>query len=374
MKLANFFLLALLFFSVTACGELDYEADYYTEDYYGEAAYGAEDGGYQMASYEPGAAAAEQRPAGPGNNGKVIMHPNKDPKTGVVSSYVPLPADWKVTPQGWFGPGNTQVGTQQGGSFLEQQRPVYSIDQIIEQDLLPKLRQQGYRVTSTIDLPDVARKDQEMYAQYWKVAPTQDRHDAKGLEYSDQQGNRGMIVVHFTLSRSQMGGMSFYYVHILQARPDRYEAAKQAVRYALANYQLDRQYLAAYNQREQQKSQASWSAHNQRMAAKQRNFDSWQSSQRTLSEIGDIYHEGYQNRSRMNDRGQERSVNGIWEREAVTDPYYGQSGTVESGYNNYYMNQSGEYIGTDDEFYNPNMDPGVNNQDWRRVQPQGGGY
>jgi hypothetical protein len=376
MKLANSFLIASLFGLVTACGPLDTEADYYAEDDYyaaGEeypATAAGYDDNYRMVS-QPASAPQARRGGDPG---KVVMHPTKDPNTGVVSSYVPLPADWQVKPNGWFGPAGEQVVSQQGGSFLEQQRPVYSVDQIVEQDVLPKLRQQGYRALGTIDLPEVARRDQQLYAGYWKAAPSQDQHAARGVEYESAQGARGLIVVHFTLSRSQFGGMSFYYLHVMEAPAERYEAAKSTLRYALANYEIDRQYLAAYNQREQQKSQASWNDHNRRMATRQRSFDSWQSTQRTLSDVGDIYHEGWQRRSQLNDRGQERAVDGIWEREAVVDPYYGQTGRVEAGYQNYYMNQFGEYIGTDDQFYNPNMDPQLNNQEWRQVQRQGGGY
>jgi len=53
----------------------------------------------------------------------------------------------------------------------------------------------------------------------------------------------------------------------------------------------------------------------------------------------------------------------------VYNPNTGNTYKVESGYNQYYMNNSGEYIGTNDYNYDPNLDPGVNNQDWYNTNP-----
>jgi hypothetical protein len=165
-----------------------------------------------------------------------------------------------------------------------------------------------------------------------------------------------------------------YYMNALSAPPAVYEQAKKHFLYGLANQKIDPQYLAYYNQQQQQKSQASWNAHRQRMAGRQAAFDSWNRTQQTMNEINDINMQGWRNRNQISDRMQERSVDGIWEREAVTNPYSGQQGKVQSGYNNYYMNQYGEYIGTNDEFYRPNQDPNVNHQEWRKVQRQDNRY
>ena len=36
----------------------------------------------------------------------------------------------------------------------------------------------------------------------------------------------------------------------------------------------------------------------------------------------------------------------------------------------YWKNDQGEYIKSDDKFYNPNRDPSVNNQDWAEMEEQ----
>ena len=71
----------------------------------------------------------------------------------------------------------------------------------------------------------------------------------------------------------------------------------------------------------------------------------------------------------MIDEGQQRQVDGIAETTPLLDPSSGQTWQVEDGYNRYFINRSGEYIPTDDPFYNPNRDPAVNSQDWTEGTP-----
>ncbi|MDZ7846305.1 MAG: hypothetical protein U5L96_05850 [Owenweeksia sp.] len=141
--------------------------------------------------------------------------------------YIPLPGYWQITQDAWQAPNDIIVKAQFGGSFTGQQRYVESIDQIIQQDLLPKLQQQGHTYLGTIDLPKVSQRDQQMYAMYWKVMPSQEHHAAKGIEFKDDQGNRGLIVVHFTLSQSQYGSFANYYMQELHAPQAHYKRARK---------------------------------------------------------------------------------------------------------------------------------------------------
>ncbi|RMG64301.1 MAG: hypothetical protein D6722_17025 [Bacteroidetes bacterium] len=307
-----------------------------------------------------------------GETAEVVVHPVADAQTGMVSAHIPLPAGWKVGPQGWELPGKAMVQEQKGGSFTQGQMP--SPDQVLRQQLLPRIQQQGLQVSGMEDLPAVAQNDQRTFAQYWKFAPTQDRHLAKGISYTDAQGKPGYAVVHFIHSQSQFGNMMHYYLHVLQAQPDAYEEAKQAMLHALAHFQIDPQYLAAHNQREQQRAQASNQAHQQRMAANQQPFNAWNQTQQTYSDISDMSMESWRRRNAMNDNGHQQSINGIWEQGTTTNPYTGQQMEMPSGYNHYYTNPNGDYIGTNDHFYQPGMDPNVNNQDWQEVYPDGNGW
>ena len=307
-----------------------------------------------------------------GEVAEVVMHRAADAQTGMVSAHIPLPTGWKVSPQGWEWPGQAMVQEQKGGSFTQGQIPGPA--QVVQQQILPRIQQNGLRVTGTEDLPAIAQHDQRNFAQYWKFAPSQDRHAATGIAYTDAQGNPGYAVVHFVYSQSQFGNMAFYYLHVLQAQPDAYEAARQAMLYALAHFQIDPQYLAAYNQREQQRAQASNQAHQQRMNANQQAFNAWNQTQQTYSDISDMSMESWRRRNAMNDHGHQQTINGIWEQQQGTNPYTGQQMDLPSGYNHYYVNPNGDYIGTDDHFYQPGMDPNVNHQDWQEVSPGGDGW
>jgi hypothetical protein len=56
-------------------------------------------------------------------NGNVKMHPLQDPQTGMVAGHLPLPANWKVTPNKWQGPENTAVELPYGWKFFQHAAP-----------------------------------------------------------------------------------------------------------------------------------------------------------------------------------------------------------------------------------------------------------
>jgi hypothetical protein len=349
MKLLTIFSLSMLFCLATVSGQNEYNA--YNN----------------QGNYNPSFSNQQ--------NGNVIMHTIKDPQSGMESGYIPLPSDWKISSTKWQNSGNTTVELRIGGTFSDMQRPINSIDQIIQQDLLPQLQQMGAKVDNIIDLPNVAQNNQRIYAQLWKAMPCQNQHQAKALELTDPNtGNKGLVVVHFTLTLSQYGNYAYYQMNVMEAQANRYEQDKAAVIYALANMKTNPQYIAMYNQQEQQKSNASWSAHNNKMRQNQANFDSFQQTQQTYSEISDMSHESWQRRNQMNNAGHDKTINGVWERDAMVNPYSDQQMNVESGYKYYYMNQNGQYFGTNDEFYNPAQDPNVNHMQWKKVNKPNNRY
>ncbi len=389
MKLSNLLTIATILFFATACGDTYYE-DYYGEDeYYEEGEFYGDYSEEELAALE-NQMINQQEVSNAGyndrnqynsdafnsrSNSRVSMRPLIDPKTGRASAYAPLPASWRLNPKAWEAPGGTKVELQQGGSANAQQRPIRSVDQLVQQTIVPTLRNAGVQIDNIIDLPGIARNNQKNYSKYWKAMPMQDSHQVKGIEITDHgKGKKGLVIVHLTITSSQFGSMNSYYVNVLSANPNRYEKSKKELIYALENMELDAQTVAAHNQREQQKSNASWSAHNQRMRSNQANFDAFQKTQQTLSEVGDIYHEGWKKRNSMNNAGHSKSINGVWERNAVVNPHSGRQSTVKSGYKYYFVNSNGQYIGTNDEFFNPANDPRMNHLNWRRAQRPSNGY
>ncbi len=298
--------------------------------------------------------------------GNVTMKPVKD-QNGMVTAYIPLPSNWQIA-----GP---KIKSPDGYEFFDYPgqkltgRQITSIDQVIQTDVMNLIRQNNCQYVGVEDLPQVAENDRRMYANYWSAMPVQNHHEAKGIEVKDDKGNRGYAVVHYTLSQSQYGSFAFYYLTLLGTETGgNFERAKRTLIYALANMKQDPQAVAMHNQREQQKSRNSWAAHNQKMRSNQQNFDNWQKTQQDLSSINDIYYEGYKERSAMRDAGQEKVINSIREEEPRTNPYGGGQTNVSQNYKYYYMNQYGQYFGTNDPNYNPATDPNMNHMEWRKMQ------
>jgi len=303
----------------------------------------------------------------------LVWHPMQDPKLGMVCEYIPLPADWTVSGQGWDGPGGTMVRLEQGQRYLLQQTPYRSIDQLLQQTIAPEIKKAGYQVIQTTYLPDIARQDDASFARTWKPFPAQAQNTVACIEYEGPDG-KGFGVVHFSVVQSQMGGYVMFYIHKMHTTAPLYQKAKQTVLYALANTRPDQQWVAAFNQQAQGRSQQASAAHQSRMAQMQSTFQASQRAAQTLSEVGDIYHETYQNTNAMRDAGHTRSIHGIQEVTTRTNPFTGRTQNIQNGSKYYYVNAQGQWFGTDNPNYNPNLDPQRNNTEWRRYQPSGNGY
>lgn len=66
----------------------------------------------------------------------------------------------------------------------------------------------------------------------------------------------------------------------------------------------------------------------------------------------------------------DKTIDSIRGEQSMRDPNTGQTYKVESGSDQYWKNDQGEYIKSDDKFYNPNRDPNVNKQDWNEMEEQ----
>jgi hypothetical protein len=310
-------------------------------------------------------------PRSPAANGsglgkEITWFPLRNNQTGELLGEVPLPRDWKVTPQEWSAPGGVRARAA-AGEFLSGVNT--SVDQIIQSKLIPLLQQSGNRVLGIEDYPAIAQFDSNYSAQLWKFAPSRDHHAAKGIVYEDDD-LKGVIVVHFKNSQSQFGTSSFYSMHVLEGPTAAFEGRKPEFLNALANQRSNPEQIAAYNQREQQMAAGRTRSFNAQQQQKQQQFDSWMATQRQSSSSAlDSSMESWRRRQDMTDRGHQRQVDSIAGTTPAYDPSTGQTWQVEDGYDRYFMNSFGEYMSTDDQFYNPNMDPAVNNQDWTEIAP-----
>jgi len=214
-------------------------------------------------------------------------------------------------------------------------------------------------------------KDSQVQAKYYKYAPSNDMSQAAGVEATNMDnGDRALLVVHYLVMQSQFGSFASYRVHLLESKARDFEQAKSIVINALSTYQENDQLIAMYNQKEQAKLAANDRAFQSRMRNKQASFQAMQDINKTYSDISDMSHKAYMERSRASDYSQSRGVDAILGQETTYNPFDGNEVNMESGYDHYYMNTWGEYIGTNDQFYNPNMDSNKNSQEWRKVNPR----
>ena len=300
---------------------------------------------------------------------KIIMHAVRDAKTGMESYRIPLPASWKVSGNKMSGPHDTKVIEFNGKGFTGKMEQLSSVDQVVDRVVIPYLRSQGAQILNTVPLPQIAKKDHEVMAQYWSFAPTRKTQQVKGVEIRDKDGTLGLVIIHFTRMESAYGTNSFYYAHGISASDSYYETAKKHLIYGLANLQPNPQAIAMFNQREQQKAGQRSMAFNNRMRNNEIAFQNRQATHRDMvNSVNRSSMETWRNTSGSSDRMQQMTVEGIHGTQTMQDPNTGNRYQVEHGYDHYYMNGDNQYIGTNDHFYNPEMDPNVDHMNWRKME------
>lgn len=119
--------------------------------------------------------------------------------------------------------------------------------------------------------------------------------------------------------------------------------------------------MEAQTRQIQEQTRQNTIAHNQRMQQMQNNFNAHQNRMADLQSSYDAHNQAWAESQGMQDRSHERFIDYIREEETVTNG--SQTGKVQSGYNNYYVNpNTGEYIGTN-SYENPD---GSVYQLWRK--------
>ena len=322
----------------------------------------------------------------------LVMLSIMDTSRNMEMHRMPLPANWKLnTPQtaedpNMIGPGGIKVYYRTGGNFSysddpymqqlyqqsgQQMRVPINAAQIVEQDLVPLLTSHGMKFIKQYPLPEIAQRSKTYSSKLYKSMPSQEHFDASGSDWKNENGNMVFVIVDETVSYGQGSVYWYYQLKMLEAPAERFESAKNAFIYGIVNTQDNPQQIQAFNASEQQRSNQSWSQHNARMKQNQQNFDRQQQIHRdTSNAVNDSIMSTYRNQDAASDRAQQQRINTIYDESTVVNPNDGQQYQVESGADQYWINNDGEYIQSDDAFYDPNMDPEQNNQEWQEVEPQ----
>ncbi len=323
-------------------------------------------------------------------SGNIEMKPMRDPQSGRVISYLPLPASWQVHSSGSIqGPNGIQVNSmptevynfnidpyiaQMAGKQVANPVPLQTI---FQQNLTPAIQQQGGRLLKQYPLQQIAQRSLQIMQGAMNGARIQS-YDMIASEWQQPNGSKSLILITQAIMHTQGGSTWTFGITELEAPAQVFEKAKETYLYAQANWQLDQQTAMAHQaklrqmEREsQQRLAQSAAAHNARMRNNEAAFQAQQRAHNsTYSDISDMSMQGYWSRSDMQDRMRNKENNMIREEYTMTNPWDNRNMQVQSGYQNYYINSNGDVIGSNDVNFNPNVNKNYNNTQWRKMPKQ----
>jgi hypothetical protein len=316
----------------------------------------------------------------------------------VPSSYIQLPAHWKVegletgywsatapgmrvhqTPPTLFKDVTGEL-RQMYLSMGQSLRPPLRIEQVFAQDLAPKMQAEGYELVEQKSMPELARKataDINMLYMTGNVRPT--LQSLVGVWKKGDQ--RRALFLNWIRMDSDGLVVWGYGTTTLDAPASSFEAEKNSLIQASLTAQAAPEGIAAQHrdarmkeqqsrmqaQQQQVQNQQSWAAHNQRMQSNQAAFHAQQAAHTDMvNSVNNSIMGGYNSTMGSMDRMQNATINGIRGEQDAYNPYTGDAGKIQSGYDNYWMNSDGQYIGTNDGTYDPNVNGQWTDQ-WREV-------
>ncbi|CAN5403621.1 hypothetical protein BH09BAC1_BH09BAC1_29200 [soil metagenome] len=319
---------------------------------------------------------------------KLEMVTYKDNKGNVIAE-APYPPTWDANRSGKkgepsiTGPNGIRVVDQGFESFIYSNDPYYQqlyaqsgqtvrpwqgAENIVKQDFVPELRNQGWTLKRWYEVPEVAKVDKWYNDQMYKAVPMQMEIVAIGSEWENGSGEPAFMITHVSVSNTQQLQSWSYYSSVLKADRNHFEAARKQYIFSMANTRYALEPIMEYNKMEAQKAGQSWAAHNQRMAQNQANFEKQQRDFVNRSNsINEAIMTGWEKSNASSDRQHQKTIDGIREEENAYSGS-GQQYKTSIHYNNYWLSSDGQYISTNQNSYDPNQDQGLNNQNWQQLK------
>lgn len=240
-----------------------------------------------------------------------------------------------------------------------QVKPVKSLERFIKEDLVEMTKPEGMRLTNIQRTPAITQLNAQRDKVWFKAMPEQMNFDSAIVDFVDAKGNPSFLLINYYVGSSQNQKRWGYSITGVESPKAIFEQTKKNFIYAVMNSKLNPKYVQMMNQKNQQTSQKSAMAHNNRMA-QIRSFG--ENNTRNFNARGaafDAQNNSWRNGQIASDRMHTNTINGINEVDTWTDGS-GNNFEVDGYYNKVYTNGTGEYMGTDDYNYNPNIDPNVN--------------
>lgn len=332
-----------------------------------------------------------QEYAAASNSAPIEMKPIRDPKTGRITSYLPLPADWRTTTsnygmQGFEGPNGIKVNFLPAESYYFNIDPYVAqmsgktvanpvdLETIFRERLAPSIQQQGGKFIEQYTLPEVSQRSHQLLQRSLNRSRIQS-YSVLASDWQQANGYRSMVLMTQGIAHAQAGSNWWISLTEVEAPAQYFEQAKETYLFALANWQVDQNSAMAYaadlnriDRESEQRLANSRAAFNARM---QQNEAAFQAQQRshvaTSNAISDLSMQGYWSRAESNDRLRNQEVNAIHEENTMTNPWDNRSMQVQSGYQTYYINSQGDIIGSNDANFNPNVNSNYNHTEWRKM-------
>ncbi len=325
----------------------------------------------------------------------VTLHEMKDPATGMVIQRVPLPKGWRIDQDPnndieMYGPDNIVVYQTKPTVFVHSQdpftldsvrmmgqqiHPVISLKEYLNRYLLPDYRDQGYRFIKSYPVPEVASRIETVAKMIPKINVQSRTINVLGSEWESNNGSRGFVLSIQTVSK--FNGLDHWEVGSIElvSPRERFDYARKVVIYASANSEMDPKFVIYSNnkllanlKRSNEAMRQSQKAHLQRMNAIVARGRAAKSIGKTYSDIADINHAGYLKRNDMVNAGHSKTINSIGDRSVIGNSGTGEQYQVDSGSKYYWVNNNGEYIGTDNSLFDPGSQQELNNQDWKQFE------
>lgn len=319
----------------------------------------------------------------------------------VPSSYIQLPAHWQVSglETGYWSAtapglevrnnrftmfkdvtGQMRQFAQMAGEPL---RAPLAPEQVFQQDIAPKMRAEGYELVEVKPMPELTRKGMEDVGKLYMSGNVRPTLQAMMSVWKKGDQRRALF-----LNWVRMDSEGFvawgYGVSTLDATARNFEAEKNSLIQSSLTAQPAPEGIAAQHrdaqmkeqqgrmqaQQQQMQNQQSWAAHNQRMNARWNAFNAQQAAHNDrVNSVNNSIMGGYNSTMNSMDNMQNSTINAIRGEQDAYNPYTGEAGKIQGGYDNYWMNSDGQYFGTNDGMYDPNVNSDWTDQ-WRQVPTQ----
>jgi hypothetical protein len=328
-------------------------------------------------------------------------HHFKDTKTGLTTYSCKYPAHWNVISKPYYsidptlplfmlqveGPNNLRVFNTpitihisyqnpqsyqllQNSSAAALYRTLVSNQQLIQEEVAPRMQNSGYSFVKTIQLPKSERHLQQQNAKNGRQAHIENVHTV----WKNDKGQMALVSLGKILFRQQliMDQMTVWYYSASYMFVDahKFEETIDAMETAVVNTKENRQweqYTAALTNQRMLKAQKDHEIHmRNRWAA----FKSHQTKMERIYAAREASHNDFMQRKfgPGSDATQKKVLNMLTEEETVYNPLTGKNYQTQTGYTDYWMDSNENLIMNNDVFYTPQNDINLNDRTWVRVR------